>query len=178
MAAFGGLNRVSFSGKNDFHVSPIVLKPERLTMLQDHLMLFFTGFARTASDIAAEQIRVTRQRHKELTEMQRMVDEAITILNGNGSLSAFGKLLHESWLLKKGLTDRISTSLIDEIYDRARKSGSIGGKLLGAGGGGFLLLFVEGDKQPKVKKALADLLQVPFKFETYGSQIIFNEPSF
>lgn len=178
MAAFGGFNRVSFAGTNDFRVSPIVLRPERLTMLQDHLMLFFTGFARTASDIAGEQIKVARQKHNELSEMQQMVDEAIRILCGDGSLSAFGKLLHESWLLKKSLTDRISTPLVDEIYGRARKSGSIGGKLLGAGGGGFLLLFVEGDNRPKVKKALADLLEVPFKFETYGSQIIFNEPSF
>lgn len=178
MAAFGGFNRVSFSGKNDFHVSPIVLKPERLTMLQDRLMLFFTGFARTASDIAGEQIRVARQKHKELSEMQQMVDQAVSILNGNRSLTAFGELLHESWLLKRSLTDKVSTPFIDDIYQNARKYGSIGGKLLGAGGGGFLLLFVEGDNQPKVKKALTDLLQVPFKFETYGSQIIFNEPSF
>jgi len=178
MAAFGGFNRVSFSGEDDFQVSPIILRPERLAKLQDHLMLFFTGFARTASDIAGEQIRVARQKHIELSEMQQMVDEAISILNGRGSLAAFGKLLHESWLLKKSLTDKISTPFIDEIYDRARKSGSIGGKLLGAGGGGFLLLFVEPANQRKVEKALGDLLQVPFKFETHGSQIIFNEPNF
>ncbi len=178
MAAFGGFNRVSFAGRNDFYVSPIVLRPERLTMLQDHLMLFFTGFARTASDIAGEQIKAARQKHKELSEMQQMVDQAIGILNENRSLTAFGELLHESWLLKRSLTDKISTPFIDDIYQNARKSGSIGGKLLGAGGGGFLLLFVGSENQPKVKKALGGLLQVPFKFESYGSQIIFNEPSF
>lgn len=178
MAAFGGFNRVSFSAQNNFQVSPILLRPDRWELFQDHLMLFFTRFTRTASDIAAEQIKVVKQKHKELNEMHQMVDEAIRILSGDGDPCDFGKLLHENWLLKRSLTDKISSPFVDGIYETARKSGGIGGKLLGAGGGGFLLLFVRPDDQPRVKKALGQLLHVPLRFESCGSQIIFNEPSF
>jgi D-glycero-alpha-D-manno-heptose-7-phosphate kinase len=176
LAAFGGFNRIGFSGKNDIDIKRITIKPERLELLQDHLILFFTGFSRIASEIAAEQIHQTPNRTRELSEMYHMVDEGINILNGNNDLSDFGKLLHESWQLKRSLTDKISTSAVDDIYEKAREAGAIGGKLLGAGGGGFVLFFVKPEVQPAIKAKLQKLLYVPFRFETGGSQIIYYEP--
>ena len=176
LAAFGGFNRIDFSGENDIDIQRITVKPERLKLLQDHLMLFFTGFSRIASEIAAEQIQQTPNKKRELTEMYRMVDEGIGILNGDNDLSEFGKLLHESWQLKRSLTDKISTPEVDDIYTAARDAGVIGGKLLGAGGGGFVLLFARPEIQSRVKAKLSRLLYVPFQFENMGSQIIFYEP--
>ncbi len=177
LAAFGGFNRIDFNGEHHIEVRPITIKRQRLELLQDHLMLLFTGFSRTASDIAEEQIKQTPNKKRELTEMCRMVGEAINILNGDGDLSEFGKLLHESWQLKRSLTDRISTPYIDYVYDAATRAGATGGKLLGAGGGGFILFFVKPELQPKVKESLHGLLHVPFLFENSGSQIIFYEPN-
>ena len=176
LAAFGGLNRIDFSGEHHIEVCPVTIKSQRLELLQNHLMLFFTGFSRTASEIAGEQIEQTPNKKRELTEMCRMVDEAINILNGEGDLSEFGKLLHESWQLKRRLTDKISTPYIDYVYETATRAGAIGGKLLGAGGAGFILFFVKPELQPKVKESLRGLLCVPFCFESSGSQIIFYEP--
>ncbi|MFC2070359.1 kinase [Chloroflexota bacterium] len=176
LAAFGGFNRIGFSGKNDISIKRITVKPERIELLQDHLMLIFTGFSRIASEIAAEQIQQTPNRTRELSEMYRMVDEGIKILNGNTDLSDFGKLLHESWQLKRSLTDRISTTEVDDIYTAARDAGAIGGKLLGAGGGGFVLLFADPKIQTRIREKLNHLLYVPFKFENSGSQIMFYEP--
>ena len=139
-------------------------------------MLFFTGFSRTASSIAAEQIKETRNKKPELAQMHRMVDEAVNILNGDNDLSDFGRLLHETWQIKRSLTNKVSTPYIDFVYERAMEAGATGGKLLGAGGGGFILLFVEPEFQSKVKESLSHLLQVPFCFENRGSQIIFYEP--
>lgn len=177
LAAFGGFNRVEFSGKSEFRVFPIILKPERLKILHNHLLLFFTGFSRNASEIAGEQIRVTHQKKGELKAMRQMVDAAVNILTTQAEITEFGKLLHESWLLKRSLTDKISTPVVDEMYETARKAGAIGGKLLGAGGGGFLLVFARPEDHPRLGKALGRLLCVPFKFESHGSQIIFNEPA-
>ncbi|MBI2360370.1 MAG: kinase [Deltaproteobacteria bacterium] len=184
LTAFGGFNRVEFSdsassgraGTNEFRVVPIILKPERLRLLRDHLLLFFTGFSRNASEIAEEQIRVTHRKQQELKAMHQMVDHAIDILSGDGDIAEFGRLLHQGWLLKRSLTDKISTPWVDEMYEAARAAGAIGGKLLGAGGGGFLLVFARPEAQPRVKEALRRLLLVPFAFDTHGSQIIFNEP--
>ena len=177
LAAFGGFNRIDFSEKNNFQVHPITLSRERLELLQGHLMLLFTGFSRTASQIAGEQIKATPNKKRELKEMYRMVDEAINILNGENDLSAFGKLLHQTWQLKRSLTDKISTPDIDSVYDTAIGAGATGGKILGAGGGGFVLFFVKPELQAKVKESLSGLLHVPFQFENLGSQIIFHEPS-
>lgn len=177
LAAFGGFNRIDFNGEHHIEVRPITIKPQRLEFLENHLMLFFTGFSRTASDIAEEQIKQTPNKKRELTEMCRMVGEAINILNGDGDLSEFGKLLHESWQLKRSLTDRISTPYIDYVYETATRAGATGGKLLGAGGAGFILFFVKPELQPKIKESLHGLLHVPFLFENSGSQIIFNEPN-
>jgi D-glycero-alpha-D-manno-heptose-7-phosphate kinase len=175
LAAYGGLNRIDFSGDNNIEVTRLPIKPARIDLLKNHLMLFFTGFSRTASEIAAEQIKQTPNRKQELTAMFRMVDEAVNILDGDNDLSDFGKLLHESWQLKRSLTDRISSPYTDFLYEAALKAGATGGKLLGAGGGGFILFFVRPELQVKVKAALGNLLSVPFSFESAGSQIVFYE---
>ena len=175
MAAFGGFNRIDFWGERDFRVSPIIMGAERLRLLERHLMLVFTGHARTASLVAAEQISATPHKNRELRVMRQMVDEAIGILTGGGDLSDFGSLLHENWQLKRSLSDSISTPLVDEIYASARAAGCLGGKLLGAGGGGFLLLFARPEDQPRVTNALKSLLHVPFEFESVGTHIIFYD---
>jgi len=176
-AAFGGFNKIEFGGVQHIQVNPITLEAEKIQLFQEHLMLFFTGFVRTASEIAGEQIKKTPKRGSELNRMFEMVDEAISILNGNGSdITDFGKLLHETWMIKRSLTNKITTPFIDEIYETAIKAGAFGGKLLGAGGGGCILFFVEPELQPKVKEKLNNLLYVPFKFENLGSQIIYYSP--
>jgi len=176
LAAFGGVNLVTFSGEHHVQVQPVTISPQRLEMLQNHLMLFFTGLSRTASEIAAEQIKETPNREHTLKEMHQMVHEALAILNGDSDLTDFARLLHEGWQLKRSLTDRISTPHIDDIYSTALKAGATGGKLLGAGGGGFMLLFARPELQARVRENLSGLLQVPFRFESSGSQIIFYEP--
>jgi len=176
LAATGGFNKIEFGGSNHLNVRPITISKERLDLLQDHLMLFYSGLSRTASEIAGEQIKNIPRKKKELKTMYQMVDEAINILNGNGDITAFGKLLDENWKLKRSLCDRISNSYIDNIYDVALNSGAIGGKLLGAGGGGFVLFFVNPKNQSKLKAKLKSLLYVPFRFENLGSQIIFYQP--
>lgn len=175
LAAYGGFNYIEFGGSNHLRVQPVTLAMNRLNLLQDHLMLFFTGFSRTASQIAEAQIKNIPNKKPELSRMYEMVQEARDILNG-GDLLKFGKLLDESWQLKRSLSDKISTGHIDDLYNSAMKAGAIGGKLLGAGGGGFVLLFVEPQHKPKVRSALKDLLEVPIKFENLGSQIIFFQP--
>ena len=175
ITAFGGFNRIDFPTDHHFQVSPVIVDEERRARLQDHLMLFFTGFSRTASEIAREQIQATPKKTEELRLMQQMVDEAIRILQGDDELEAFGRLLHEAWQVKRSLTSRISTPQIDALYATARAAGAIGGKLLGAGGGGFLLLFIRPEEQDRVQEALREVLHVPFRFETGGSRIIFYE---
>ena len=177
LAAFGSFNLIEFGGKDHIKVSPITINSQRLENFQDHLMLFFTGFSRIASEIAAEQVRETPYKKKELKAMLEMVNAALEILNSNSDLSKFGKLLHESWQIKRGLSDKISTPLINEIYSTAMRVGALGGKLLGAGGGGFMLIFAKPEVQPKIKEKFKNLLYVPFRFETLGSQIIFYSPS-
>ncbi len=175
-AAFGGFNRIDFRGEDNFQIEPVTINQDRLKKFHAHLMLFFTGFSRDASEIAKEQIKKTPTKRKEIKIMHQMVDEAIEILNSNKDLTDFGKLLHEGWQVKRSLTDQISTPQIDEIYDAARSAGATGGKLLGAGGGGFILLFVKPELQSRVRERLSHLLQVPFQFENLGSQIIFYQP--
>jgi len=172
----GGFNHICFGGQEEFQLQPITLNDQKLELLQDHLMLFFTGFSREASVIAEQQIKNTPSKKKELNTMVQMVYEAIDILNRNsGDILEFGRLLHEGWQLKRSLTDKISTPEIDDVYTAARNAGAIGGKLLGAGGGGFFLLFAEPEIQPRIIAKLNRFLHVPFKFESLGSRIIFNE---
>lgn len=176
-AAFGGLNKIEFGGSNEISVDPIILGRARIKELDDHLMMFFTGFSRTASEIAAEQIKKTPQKSNELTVMRQMVDEAVDILHGKKNIDAFGKLLHESWQIKRGLSTKISNSAIDKIYNAGLKAGALGGKLLGAGGGGFILFFAQPEKHEFIKNKLKKFLYVPFEMENSGSQIIYYSPS-
>lgn len=176
-ASFGGFNRIGFSPEGKVLIQPVILGRERLDLLQNHLMLYFTGFSRFAYVIAQEQIQNTPQKKVELKAMFDMVDHSLGILTGAGSLNDFGKLLHEGWLIKRGLSDKISTPQIDDIYKAARDAGALGGKLLGAGGGGFILFFARPEDQPRIKEKLKSLLHVPFRFENGGSQIIFYERS-
>lgn len=176
-ASYGGFNKIMFGTDSEFDVYPITIGNSKLENLQNHLMLFFTGFSRNASDIAEEQIKKTPDRKNELNAMFDMVNNAIDIINGNHSdINEFGRLLHKSWLIKRGLTDKITNSHIDKIYQSALDAGALGGKLLGAGGGGCILFFVEPDLQSKVRERLNNLLHIPFKFENQGSQIIYYEP--
>jgi len=175
LAACGGLNRIDFSKDHNIDINPIKIEQRRLELFQNHLMLFFTGFSRTASEIAGEQIRQTPNKKKELVQMLQLVDEAIKVLIEGNDILDIGKLLHENWKLKRSLTDKISTPYTDFLYDTATKNGAVGGKLLGAGGGGFILFFVAPELQSQVTRALSGVLQVPFRFENSGSQIIFSE---
>jgi D-glycero-alpha-D-manno-heptose-7-phosphate kinase len=172
-SAFGGFNVIEFGGSQGIFVRPVTIKAERLQQLQDSMMFYFSGLSRVASDIAKEQIKETPKKLNELHEMRGMVNEAVNILNGQErSLDDFGRLLHESWMLKRSLVKEISNDHIDEIYKTAMRTGALGGKLCGAGGGGFILLFVPPERQPSVKQALENLLLVPFRFENLGSHVI------
>lgn len=175
LAAYGGFNYIEFGGSNHLTVQPLTIPLAKLNLLQDHLMLFFTGFSRTASQIAEHQVKNIPNKKLELLRMYEMVQEAVSILNGD-DLLAFGRLLDESWKLKRSLSEKVSTQQIDDIYAAACRAGAVGGKLLGAGGGGFVLLFVEPSRKAKVRETLKDLLEIPIKFENLGSQIIFYQP--
>ena len=174
--AYGGFNKIEFGGHQKVKVQPVFLDSGRLSLLQDHLMLFFTGFSRTASEVAAEQIKNTPTKATEIKVMMDMVDEAIEILNGKESLVEFGKLLDEGWKLKKSLSSQITNSEIDEIYETGLKAGATGGKLLGAGSGGFMLFFADPEIQSKIKDSLNKFLYVPFRFENLGTQVIYYAP--
>jgi D-glycero-alpha-D-manno-heptose-7-phosphate kinase len=171
-AAFGGFNRIDLSADR-YEVHPVIICKERKKKLNDHLMLFFTGFTRIASQIAKEQINNVRVNLTQLNEMKQLVEEGERILTDNKDILEFGRLLDHTWKLKRTLSKKITNDEIDLLYAGAQKAGAIGGKLLGAGGGGFLLLFVEPEKQPAVKMALDKLLHVPFLFEDGGSKVIF-----
>ena len=175
-AAFGGLNHIRFAPDDAISVDPIPLPAERMTAFQDSLLLFFTGFSRYSSEVVAEQLQNVPRKQKELAEMAAMVGQGIRFLTEGRDLADFGRLLHESWLLKRSLSSRVSTPEIDSMYAAARQAGATGGKITGAGGGGFLLLYVEPDRQPAVRQALAHLLHVPFDLDHSGSQIIFSNP--
>ena len=174
--AYGGFKKIIFHNDHSFRVEPITINKRRVEELQANLMLVFTGLSRFASEIAAEQIRNTEHNKKELFIMRQMVDEAVAILNSDRDLVGFGKLLHQSWLIKKSLSNKVSNSAVDSLYESALKHGAIGGKLLGAGGGGFMLLFVKPKDRQKVVKGLNDFLEVKFSFENEGSQIIYYNP--
>ncbi len=176
LAAYGGFNFIEFGGVNHLSVRQLPLPMEKVRALESHLMLYFTGFSRTASQIAAHQIKNIPKKTKELKTMYAMVQEAVKALNGKDIVS-FGKMLHDSWMLKRQLSDQVSTPMIDAMYDSARRAGAIGGKLLGAGGGGFVLLFAPPERQKKIREKLKKFLLVPFRFETLGSQIIFYQPN-
>ena len=176
-AAFGGFNRIEFHQNDTFQVSPIVLSKRRFDELQGSLMLYFTGFSRIASEIAKSTIDNLGSRVTELGKMGAMVDEAIRIIQSPGTpIDEFGKLLDQSWRYKRELSSNVSTPEIDRIYDEALKAGATGGKIIGAGGGGFLLLFVRPELQDRVKTQLRRLIHVPFQFENSGSRVVLYQP--
>ena len=176
LAAYGGFNHIVFHQNGDISVRPMTLAPERISELNSHLMLFFTGVNRTASDIAQSYSQNLETKDKAMRAMCDMVQQGIAILNGGEDLDRFGNLLHEGWLVKRSLSARISNDYIEQLYQEARVAGAIGGKLLGAGGGGFMLLFVRPRDQERMRERLRHLIYVPFRFEFSGSRIIFFDP--
>lgn len=174
-ASFGGFNRIDFSSEG-YTVKPVIISPDRKKQLNRNLMLFFTGFSRFSSDIQVSTESVMKDKTAELLEMYHLVDDAEDILTSKTDLNEFGILLNHTWELKRGIGSAISTDSIDGLYAKAMKAGALGGKLLGAGGGGFLLFYVEEDKQERVREALSNLLYVPFEFETGGTQVIHYTP--
>jgi D-glycero-alpha-D-manno-heptose-7-phosphate kinase len=172
-AAYGGFNHITFLTNGTFSVRPITLSSERMRELNSHLMLFYTGIKRTSSNIAESYVNDMEGRKRQLRIMKDLIDESISILNNGEDIAGFGELLHESWQAKRSLSSKISNSTVDEIYEEARAAGAIGGKLTGAGGGGFVLLFVPLSRQKAVRERLNKLIYVPFKIDSSGSQIIF-----
>jgi D-glycero-alpha-D-manno-heptose-7-phosphate kinase len=176
MAAYGGLKHVRFLPDGEISVAPLILPAGRSAELRSHLMLFYTGIIRTASDVAKSYVDEIESRRRQLRIMKDLVEESLEILNSGRDIQAFGHLLHEAWETKRSLSDKVSNSEVDALYERARAAGAVGGKLTGAGGGGFLLLFVPPEKQKAVIEQLDTLIHVPFEFEPAGSQVIFYEP--
>jgi D-glycero-alpha-D-manno-heptose-7-phosphate kinase len=173
VAAFGGFNQIVFSEKN-IEVNPVTIGNDKILHLQDRLSLFFTGFSRFAADIEQDKLCHLDERKKELMAIREMVDEAGRILNGGvEAYDDFGRLLHESWLLKKRLSTRVSSVELDSIYQRGLAAGALGGKILGAGGGGFILFYIDPERRERLRLALSPLLHVPFRFNALGSQVIY-----
>jgi D-glycero-alpha-D-manno-heptose-7-phosphate kinase len=176
-AAHGGLNRINFNVDGSIEVNRILAAQDRLKELEQHLVLYFTGFSRTASEIAHAQVQATPQRTKELEAMLELVDEAEAILTSPGRpVDEFGRLLHEGWRIKRTLTQKITNSAIDEIYEAGLDAGALGGKLCGAGGGGFMLFYVPPERKDALRKRLKNLLCVPFSFSSRGSHVAVYEP--
>ena len=177
-AAHGGFNIIEFLQNGEIFVEPVIITPDRLKAFENRLMLFFTGLSRIASDIARDKIKNIPNNNQNLSRMKDLVDDAYNIIIfPNRDLNEFGELMNETWKLKKSLSDKISNQEIEEMYDAAIKNGAIGGKLCGAGGGGFMLLYVEPHNQEKVREALKGYLHVPFRFDFDGSKIIVYKPN-
>lgn len=175
-ASFGGFNRIDFNA-DGYSVHPIIISPERKKKLNDNLMMFFTGFTRFSSDIQKANHLDDESKAKQLKQMLNLVDEAEGILTDQSKdLDDFGRLLDVTWKLKRQTGKSVSTSNIDELYDKGIAAGALGGKLLGAGGGGFLVFYVQSENQKSVKEAMKNLLYIPFKFEDGGTQVIYYGP--
>jgi len=176
-AAYGGFNRINFGTDGSVDVNRILTSGDRVAELEGNLALYFTGFSRIASEIAQEQLRQTPHRTQELNTMRDLVDEAEAIITDpNRPIGDFGRLLHESWSIKRTLTQRITNPAIDEIYEAGLSAGALGGKLLGAGGGGFMLFFVPPERREALRMRLKNLLCIPFKFSNRGSHVVVYEP--
>jgi len=177
-AAYGGFNEIEFFKDGTFSVEPKLISQERKRELNDHLMLFFTGVSRLSSEIAESLISNMENCSSQLHELQNMVDEGSKILsNTNIPLEEFGKLLDRTWRNKRSLSNMITNTKIDDLYSAAIKAGALGGKILGAGGGGFVLFFVKPEHQEKVKTALSNFTYVPFKFDNTGSKVVVYQPN-
>lgn len=177
-AAFGGFNRIDFKD-NGYEVSPVIISPERKQRLKENLLLFFTGFSRFSSEIQKSTEAAIKDKTAQLKEMLALVNEAQEVLvNDKSDLDDFGRLLDTTWRLKRQTGAKISTGSIDELYEKGIKAGALGGKLLGAGGGGFLVFYVQPEKRQAVLAAMRDLLHVPFAFENGGTQVLYYAPEF
>jgi D-glycero-alpha-D-manno-heptose-7-phosphate kinase len=174
-AAYGGLNHVTFQQNDEIIVTPVTVSRDRSQELNSHLMLFYTGIKRTASTVASTYVAKIEEKRRNLRILSDLVIEARSILTGRHDLTAFGELLNEAWEIKRSLSSTVSNAHVDAMYEAARNAGALGGKLTGAGGGGFLLLFVPPDRQGAVRERLSKLIHVPFGFEFFGSQIIFAD---
>jgi D-glycero-alpha-D-manno-heptose-7-phosphate kinase len=177
-AAFGGFNHIGIAQNGTYSVTPIVLPADRLKALQSHLMLVFTGISRTANDVAETVVTNLKHKAADMRTLQNMVDHAIEIVSSaTTDVLEFGTLLREAWQLKRSLSDRVTNTTVDHLLDTAMRAGAIGGKLLGAGGGGFMLLFAPPENHARVRAALSHLIAVPFKFEMSGSRIVLYQPN-
>jgi D-glycero-alpha-D-manno-heptose-7-phosphate kinase len=176
LAAYGGFNYVEFHTTGQISVHPVTISGERLRELKSHMLLFFTGQSRKSGEVAASYALNLRDKSRQLLLYNAMLKEALLILNSREDLAAFGQLLHEAWQAKRSLSDKVTTPLIDQAYETARSRGALGGKILGAGGGGFLLVFAKPEHHPGILEALGDLLHVPFDFESHGSSIVHYDP--
>ena len=175
--AHGGFNKINFHRDGAFDVEPVILTIARREELQSHLMLCFTGFSRIANEIAKSKIENFDKKEVELLRMGEMVDEALNILSDNQvPIDEFGLLLDQSWKFKRNLSDQVSTPEIDFIYEEAKRAGAIGGKILGAGGGGFMLLFARPEMHANIRERLKNLIHVEFKFEDAGSKVVLYQP--
>lgn len=176
-AAYGGFNRINFNS-DGYEVLPIIITPERKKQLNNNLMMFFTGFTRFSSDVQkANNVSGTEDKRVRLKKMYELVDEAEAVLTDkNRDLDDFGRLLDLTWRLKKATGGAISTGSIDELYEKGMAAGALGGKLLGAGGGGFLVFYVQPEKQNAVRSVMSNLMYIPFEFENGGTQVIHYTP--
>lgn len=176
LAAHGGLNHVLFHESGEITVKPVTVSAGRLNELNRHLMLFYTGIRRTASDVAESYVNGIDGKDRQFRIIGDLTNEGISVLCGKSKVALFGELLHHAWQAKRDLSARVSNSDIEGIYTEALSAGAIGGKLLGAGGGGFIMFFAPPSKQALIKRRLSKLIYVPFRFESSGSQIIFFDP--
>ncbi len=175
-ASYGGLNKISFC-PDGYKVLPVIISPERKQQLNDRLLLFFTGFTRFSCQVQKENAKERGNKTAQLIEMMGLVEEAEQVLTDkNKNLDEFGRLLHHTWQLKRQTGSNISTESIDASYRKGIQAGALGGKLLGAGGGGFLIFYVPPDAQARVMEAMEDLLYIPFAFETGGTSVVHYMP--
>ncbi len=175
-AAYGGFNHILFRQDGEIEVHPITVSESRINELNKHLLLVFTGFQRFSKDIEKKKIDNIGNKVADLIEMKKYVEQSIDILNTGADIRDFGALLNETWMKKRNLSENVSDSRIDSLYELGMANGAIGGKLLGAGGGGFMLFFVPPDERKKLKNAISDYLTVPFNFDNSGSQVIYYRP--
>jgi len=174
-AAYGGLNHITFKKDGGFDVNPVTLSASRINELNDHLILIYTGIQRIASTIEEKKIKTIDEHKSELSDIQGYVADSLEILNGDAPIEEFGALLNETWQRKARLSPEVSNSTIDGIYKLCRENGAIGGKLLGTGGGGFMLIFVRPQDREAMLKSVPGFISIPFSFDTTGSQIIYYQ---
>ncbi|MDD2541287.1 MAG: kinase [Desulfuromonadaceae bacterium] len=173
LAVYGGFNHVNFMQNGDVSVRPVIMNADAMHYFNDHLMLFYTGIKRTAADVADSYVPNIEDKRRQLRIMKDLVEEALSVLGKGSDFNEFGALLHEAWQAKRSLSSRVSNTQVDEMYAAALSAGALGGKITGAGGGGFMLLFVPPECQGKVRESLKSHIHVPFRFDFGGSQIIY-----